>query len=247
MSTELFKRADGTYLNVEYIPGKTGKTIVYLHGLLSCIKSAKAQYLKAYAKAHGANYLAFDFTSHGNSWGTPTDWRIGRCFNDARDVLKAYTTSPSIIVGSSMGGYMGLLLSEHYPELVGAFIGLAPGADFMQRLWKTLFTKEQKDMLKKGVVLGPDESTKGYCFSYDMFKDARHFYQLHKKIPYTGPVRIIQGDKDPLVPYKTAFKIKDALASSDVQVILVKGAGHQLSTPEQLSILGRTLDEFIDK
>ena len=85
-----------------------------------------------------------------------------------------------------------------------------------------------------------------YCFSYEMFKDAKQFYQLDKKIPFDGPVRIIQGDKDVLVPYQRAFKIKDALTSSDVQIILIKGAEHKLSTPEQLKVLGRTLGEFIN-
>lgn len=246
MTIQTFKRDDGTFLNVEYIKGKSDDTIVYLHGLLSCIKSAKASYLKEYARVHNVSFLTFDFTSHGNSWGTPQDWRIGRCLNDAKDVLNHYLKKPAIITGSSMGGCIALLLAERCPELFKALIGLAPGADFMRWIWETMLDEKQKKLLKQGVVFGPDESTKGYCFSYDMFKDAQQFYQLDKKIPFNGPVRILQGDKDVLVPYQTAFKIKDALTSEDVQIILIKGAEHKLSTPEQLDILGHTLEEFIN-
>lgn len=246
MATQIFKKSDGTYLNVEYIKGKKDTTIVYLHGLLSSMQSAKCFYLKEFARQNGVGFLSFDFTSHGSSWGRPEDWRISRCLQDAKEVVTHYVNAPAIIVGNSMGGCVGLLLCEHYPDLVKAFIGLAPGADFMRFIWKNMISKEQKVLLKKGVVFGPDESTNGYCFSYEMFKDARRYYQLNKKIPYTGAVRIIQGDKDVLVPYPTAFKIKDALTSQNVQIILVKGAEHRLSTPEQLDILGHTLGEFIN-
>lgn len=246
MTIQTFKRNDGTYLNVEYIDAGAQDTLVYLHGLLSCIKSKKAQFLKEYAQHNHINFLTFDFTSHGDSWGQPKDWRIGRCLNDALDVLNHYLKAPALVVGSSMGGYIGLLLAEYAPDKLKALIGLAPGADFMRSIWKNMLTAKQKELLKQGIIFGPDESTRGYCFSYEMFKDARHFYQLHKKIPYTGPVRIIQGDKDALVPYQTALKIKDALTSEDVRITLIKGAEHKLSEPDQLNVLGRTLDEFIN-
>ena len=211
MTIQTFKRKNGTYLNVEYISAGSNDTIVYLHGLLSCIKSTKANFLKNYAKQHNVNFLTFDFTSHGNSWGQPQDWRLSHCLNDAKDILQHYLKKPAIIVGSSMGGCIGLLLAEYYPQFIKALIGLAPGADFMHFIWTNMLTKKQKELLKQGQTFGPSEATRGYCFSYDMFKDARKFYQLTKKIPFAGPVRIIQGDKDPLVPYQTAFKIKDAL------------------------------------
>ncbi|MBP5534413.1 MAG: alpha/beta hydrolase [Alphaproteobacteria bacterium] len=247
MTTEIFKREDGTFLNVEFIPGKdaTKAGIVYLHGLLSSMKSKKGQYLKAFAKAHGLSYLSFDFTAHGKSWGKPYDFMISRCLKDAIDVLNKYVKVPQIIVGSSMGGWIGLLLCKHYSEKVSAFVGLAAGADFMKFVWDNLLNENHRIQLKNGAIFGPSEETRGYCFTYQMFVDAAEHYILTEKLDYSGSVRLICGDKDQLVPFQTTFRIKDVLTSKDVQIICIKDAGHSLSSPEELSVIGYTLEGIL--
>ena len=249
MTTEIFKRSNGTFLNVEFIPGKDEKKpgIVYLHGLLSSMNSRKSQYLKAFAIEHGLSYLCFDFTAHGKSWGEPHDFMIGRCLSDASDLLNKYVKTPQIIVGSSMGGWIGLLLCKHLPEKVAAFIGLAPGADFTKFVWNKLLNEEHRNRLKNGEILGPSEETRGYCFTYKMFQDAAENYILTKKLKYNGPVRLICGDEDKLVPYQTVFHIRDVLTSKDVQIICIKGSEHALASPEELSILGNTLEGILNK
>lgn len=247
MTTEIFTRPNGTFLNVEYIAGKddTKPGIVYLHGLLSSMKSKKGRYLKAFAKAHGLSYLCCDFTAHGNSWGKPDDFLISRCLNDAKDILSRYIKAPQIIVGSSMGGWIGLLLCQQVPEKVAAFVGLAAGADFTKFIWDHLLTDDHKNALKAGAVLGPSEETKGYCFTYQMFLDAAENYVLTKKIDYTGVVRLICGDQDQLVPYQTSFHIKDVLTSSDVQITCIKGGDHSLSSFAHLGIIGNVLEGIL--
>ena len=247
MTAKIFKRSDGTFLNVEFIKGKDASKpgIVYLHGLLSSMKSKKGQYLKAFAIKHGLSYLCFDFTAHGKSWGKPYDFMISRCLKDATDVLNKYVKVPQIVVGSSMGGWIGLLLCQHHSEKVAAFVGLAAGADFTQFVWDHLLDKEHKEQLKKGAILGPSKETRGYCFTYKMFTDATKHFVLTKTIDYSGPIRLICGDKDQLVPYQTTFSIKDVLTSKDVQIICIKNAEHSLSSPEELSILGNTLEGIL--
>ena len=247
MIEEIFKRADGTFLKVEFVPGKNTEKpgIVYLHGLLSSSKSKKGQYLKAFAKAHGISYLCFDFTAHGQSWGKPHDFMIGRCLKDALDVLEKYVKVPQIIVGSSMGGWIGLLLCKFHPEKVAAFVGLAPGADFTKFIWDNLLDEKHRNRLKNGEILGPSEETKGYCFTYQMFLDAAEHYILTEKIDYAGSVRLICGDKDQLVPYQRVFSVKDVLTSKDVQIICIKDAGHALSSPEELSVIAYTLEGIL--
>ena len=248
MTTEIFTRQDGTFLNVEFIDGDTSRPgIVYLHGLLSNITSKKGRYLKAFARKKGLSYLCFDFSAHGQSWGQPSDFMISRCLQDALDVLKKYTSTPQIIVGSSMGGWIGLLLCKHVPQKVHAFIGLAPGPDFTKFIWNNLLSEQHKEALKGGVVLGPSEETKGYCFTYQMFQDAEKHFILDNPLLYNGPVRLLQGDKDVLVPYQTAFKIKDVLTSEDLIINLIKGGDHALSSPEHLSILGTTLEGILNQ
>ena len=247
MTTKVLKRTDGTFLNVEFIPGKDASKpgIVYLHGLLSSMKSKKGQYLRAFAIKHGLSYLCFDFTAHGKSWGEPHDFMISRCLKDAVDVLNKYVKVPQIIAGSSMGGWIGLLLCEQHPEKVAAFVGLAPGADFTKFVWDHLLDEKHRERLKKGEILGPSEETRGYCFTYKMFQDATKHFILTKDVEYSGPVRLICGDKDNLVPYQTVFQIRDVLTSKDVQIICIKGAGHSLSSPEELSVLGNTLEGIL--
>ena len=136
MTTEIFQREDGTYLNVEFLKGDTSKPgIVYLHGLQSCMNSRKGRYLKAFAEKKGLSYLSFDFSAHGLSWGKPSDFTIGRSLKDALDVLDKYVSVPQIIVGSSMGGWIGLLLCEKVPQKVAGYVGLASGTDFTQFVW----------------------------------------------------------------------------------------------------------------
>lgn len=246
MSEEVFSRPNGHYLNVEHIPVSGKPYIVYLHGLLSSLKSRKGQYLKAFAAEHGLSYLSFDFTAHGQSWGKPWDFSIGRCFEDAKDVIAHYCKTPAFIVGSSMGGLIGILLSEACPDKVAGYVGLAAGADFMDFIWNNKLLPEHKEALKNGAVLGPSDETSGYCFTYEMFEDARKYFILNRRVNFNGPVRLIQGDSDVLVPYPTVFKIKDVLTSSNVQIILIKGAGHALSEPAQLDAIGHTLKGLID-
>lgn len=229
MTNQIFKRDDGTYLNVEFIDGdKTKPGIVYLHGLLSSMNSKKGQYLKAFALEKGLSYLSFDFSAHGKSWGKPHDFTIGQCLTDALDVLDKFVSTPQIIVGSSMGGWIGLLLCEKAPEKVAAYVGLASGADFTKFVWTHLLNDKLRNALKNGLILGPSEETRGYCFTYKMFQDAEQHFVLDKKINYNGPVRLLGGDKDELVPFQTSLAIKDVLTSSDSQLILIKGGNHSL-------------------
>ena len=248
MANQIFKRNDGTYLNVEFIDGdKTKPGIVYLHGLLSNMNSKKGQYLKVFALEKGLSYLSFDFSAHGQSWGKPYDFTIGRCLKDALDILNHYVSVPQIIVGSSMGGWIGLLLCEKAPEKVAGYVGLASGADFTKFVWNNLLNDNLRQSLKDGLILGPSEETRGYCFTYQMFQDAEQYFVLDKKINYNGPVRLLWGDKDELVPFQTTLAIKDVLTSDNTQLILIKGGNHSLSLPEHLSIIGQTLEGVLNQ
>ena len=162
--------------------------------------------------------------------------------NDAIDILNRYVKVPQIIVGSSMGGWIGLLLCQHHPEKVAAFVGLAAGADFTKFVWDNLLNEDYRTRLKNGEIIGPSQETKGYCFTYQMFCDAAKHYVLTQNIDYSGPVRLICGDTDQLVPYQTTFNIKEVLTSKDVQIICIKDAGHSLSSPEELNVLAYTLE-----
>ena len=218
MTFQIFTKKDGHTLAYEQYNADKPYGIVYLHGLLSSRKSKKGQFLKSLAESLGLAYLGFDFTTHGDSWGEPADWRIGTCFQDALEIIQAKTSGPQIIVGSSMGGWIGLLLAEKIPEKVAGFLGLAAGADFTQYIWEHKLAEPHKRALEQGHIFGPDESTQGYCFAYPMFEEAKPYFVLNRRIDYKGPVILMNGDEDKLVPLETPFKIKDNLASDNVQI-----------------------------
>ncbi len=233
MTTGIYHRSNGTFLSYEKVE-RSSPGLIYLHGLMSSKDSKKGAFLKETAENLGLSYLSFDFSGHGASWGEPKDIRISRCLQDALDMIEKFTTGPQILLGSSMGGWIALLAAMNLPTRIMGVVGLAAGPDFTKRLWEDVLTDDYRNRLKKGEVLGPSEETQGYCFTYDLFKDAESYLLLEKPISYEGPVLLFNGDKDTLVSQKIAFQIKEQLVSQDVEVRIIKGAGHSLSAPSEL-------------
>ncbi len=231
MNTKKLKNTAGYLITYTLMPALTTGTpvIVYLHGLKSSRHSEKGKRLEKYAYDNKYGFLAVDYTAHGTSEGLPSDFRIERCLNDVLEVIQAENISnPLYLAGSSLGGWIAFLTAEKLSAQVKSVLTFAAGVDFLPMIWENLFTDEIKSLLKKGVVLGPNELTKGYCFSYAMFTEAEPYLLLNRRILYTGPVILVHGDKDDLIPYQNSFKIKDALESTDVQCHLIKGEGHAL-------------------
>lgn len=205
--------------------------VVYLHGLNSSRRSEKGKRLLAFAKAENYAFFSVDYTAHGESEGVPSDFRIGRCLDDVLTVIaKEKITNPLYLAGSSLGGWIAFLLAEKMPEQVKGVLTLAAGVDFLDYVWKKLLPGNVKALLKSGAVIGPSPATKGYCFSYPMFTEARPYFMLNRQISYAGPAVLVHGDKDTTVLPANSFKIKNALMSNDVQIHIVKGEGHSLSS-----------------
>mgnify|MGYP003288903119 CR=1 FL=1 len=231
MNTKKLKNTAGYLITYTLMPALTTGTpvIVYLHGLKSSRHSEKGKRLEKYAYDNKYGFLAVDYTAHGTSEGLPSDFRIERCLNDVLEVIQVENISnPLYLAGSSLGGWIAFLTAEKLSAQVKGVLTFAAGVDFLPMIWEHLFTDEIRNLLKKGIVLGPNELTKGYCFSYAMFTEAEPYLLLNRRILYTGPVILVHGDKDDLIPYQNSFKIKDALESTDVQCHLIKGEGHAL-------------------
>lgn len=243
MSKKFLNRENKT-ICYDYLKQNNQPCVVYLHGLKSSRQSLKAKRLKAYAKKNKYAYLALDYTAHGESEGNPSDFRVARCLNDVLDVLShEKITNPLYIAGSSLGGWIAFLLAEIKQAQVKGVLTLAAGVDFLPFVWKKILPFAFKVLLKRGLVLGPNAKTKGYCFSYPMFKEAEPYLMLHRKINYKGAVVLAHGDQDTIILPENSFKIKDALESSDVTLHIVKGEGHHLHSYP----LEDTMDYLIKK
>lgn len=249
MTHSVFIGSKGARIAYTYLPQKKAPTVVYLHGLCSSRSTEKAAAVAEFARQNRCAFLSLDYTAHGESSGKPADFRVGRCLRDARDVIQGLLppTSPLILVGSSLGGWIALLLAEEMASRVQGLLGIAAAPDFLDDIWRHVFSTRVRLLLRSGVVLGPNAHTRGYCFSYKMFREGHRHNVLNRRIRYQGPVILMQGDKDKLSKWSKAIEIKDALDSSDVQVALIKEGDHHLTRPSDLGLMHVYLSLLLKK
>lgn len=208
---------------------KASICLLYLHGLMSSRKSEKGKAIFKYAKKNNLGFLSLDYTAHGDSDGVQTEFRVGQCLEDVLSILDTELKNKKIVVvGSSLGGWLTLLLAEKRREFVKGIMTLAVAADFTKLVWDHMFDDDIRNRLKSGEVFGPSQETKGHCFTYQMFEEAEQHYLLQRQINYDGPCLLVHGDKDEIIPYKNSFAVKDALSSPKVCLQIMKGETHLL-------------------
>lgn len=231
MKDKIFVYPNGKKIFYTIHNKKSPLFLVYLHGLMSSRKSDKGKAILSYAKKNGLGFLSLDYTAHGQSDGDKTEFRVGTCLNDILSVIDLELKEKQIIlVGSSLGGWLTLLLAESKKSQIKGIMTLAVAADFTKLVWERMFNDEVRALLKSGKVLGPSEETKGHCFTYQMFEEADQHCLLHRCIAYNGPCLLVHGDKDEVIPYKNSFTVKEALTSSKVYLQIVKGETHLLKS-----------------
>ena len=219
--------------------------VVFLPGFRSDMQGSKALHLHDACAARGRAFLRFDYSGHGASAGQFEDGTISAWTDDATTVFDELTTGPQILVGSSMGGWIALLLALRRPERVAGLILLAPAPDFTQALMWPAFTPAQRAALERDGVIGlPSQYGEPTPVTRTLIEDGRNNLLLEKPIPLRCPVRILQGMADPDVPWRHALRLVDALDSSDVRLHLLKDGDHRLSRPDDLALLVGTLDSL---
>lgn len=225
--------------NAQRLPG-----LVFLGGFMSDMSGGKAQALEGYARAQGRAFLRFDYRGHGASSGRFEDATIGDWRGDALAMLDEMTEGPQILIGSSMGGWIMLLAALARPERIAGLIGIAAAPDFTEDLIWARATAEQRAALENvGYVDNPSAySEEPYRITRRLIEEGRGHLLLNRPIALICPVRLIHGLEDPDVPWQTSLRLAEALESKDVEVTLVKGAGHRLSEPADLARLARTIE-----
>jgi pimeloyl-ACP methyl ester carboxylesterase len=216
-------------------------TVVFLGGYRSDMNGSKALYLDDTCRAQGQPFLRFDYRGHGQSEGLFEEGTIGLWFSDALAVIDELTSGPLILVGSSMGGWIGLLVARARPERVQGFIGIAAAPDFTKDMEAGMTEAQKLVMARDGVVRIPNHySDEPYTITQALIQDGPDHFLLDKPLAMRFPVRLLQGMKDEDVPWQTAFRIKNALEEGgheDAKVLLVEEGNHRLSRPEDLAML----------
>lgn len=195
-------------------------------------------------RGQGAAFVRFDYSGHGASNGHFEDGTIGDWAADAIAVLDQVSVGPQIIVGSSMGGWIGLLAALARPDRVAAFVGIAAAPDFTQdMMWDDYGEGIREQLRREGVYYEPSEYGEDpYPITMKLIQEGRDHLVLRAPIPLRCPARLIQGQQDSSVPWNTALKLAERLDTDDVEVTLLKNGDHRLSSPEDLARLERTLD-----
>ncbi len=227
----------------------TGKNpgIVFLHGFKSDMTGGKALAVEAFCQRRGQAFLRFDASGHGGSGGNFEEGTIGQWTADAVAAIDALTEGPQILVGSSMGGWIMLLAALERRERVAGLVGLAAAPDFTEELIFDAFTPEQKQTLLSGGVVLVDNPVENvpYPITRRLIEEARQHLLLADPINLTCPVRLVHGQQDLDVPWQTALRLQEQLLSADVEVTLVKSAGHRLSEPQDLDRLFDLLERLL--
>ncbi len=240
-------RGDGVRLAWAHLPGRA-PTVVFLPGLRSDMAGSKALAVEAACAAHGQACLRLDYAGHGFSGGAFEDGTIGRWTADALLLVDRLTAGQVILVGSSMGGWIALLLARARPERITALIGIAAAPDFTETLmWDAMTPPERAALMRDGAIHVPSEYGEPLPITRALIEDGRRHLLLQAPIPIRAPIRLLQGQRDPDVPWQTALRLAERLESPDVEVTLVKDGDHRLSRPADLALLRRTLLVLLDE
>ncbi len=209
---------------------------------MSDMTGIKATFLEGFARARGHGFLRFDYSGHGASSGAFADGTIGRWRADALAALDGLTDGPQVLVGSSMGGWIALLVALARPERVAGVVTVAAALDFTEDLiWARLDPARRAALDRDGWFEEPSAYGPPYRIGRALIEDGRAHLLLRGPIAIAAPVRLIHGMADPDVPYETSVRTAKCLAGSDVRVTLIKDGDHRLSRAEDIRRLLATV------
>ena len=224
--------------------------IVWLSGFLSDMASTKVVYLSDWAAANGYAMLRFDYSGHGLSGGDIERASVSNWLEEARGMMELAGGRPIVLVGSSLGGWISLLLARAMARNGDArlkgLVLIAPAWDMTEKLmWEKMSETSRNAVLTEGVFYAPSNYDDPYPITKILIEDGRNHLLAEGGIPVKAPVRILQGMRDEDVPWEHSRALVDLLATDDVDLTLVKSAGHRLSEPADLARLSRTIEALI--
>jgi len=236
----------GRRIAYRHSPGR-GPGVVFLGGFRSDMTGTKAQFLQDWAEGQGRAFLRFDYSGHGVSGGDFRDGAIGDWLQDAAAVL-ALTEGPQVLVGSSMGGWIALLLARSMPERVAGLVGIAAAPDFTEdSMWAAFSPQDHAALAERGFVETPsDYSADPYVITRRLIEDGRDHLVLRSPLDLPMPARFLQGEADRDVPVAVALRLFGHVTGPDVRLTLVKAADHRFSTPDCLELIAATLAEVVE-
>ena len=244
MAVQVWRTEQGRQIAYELTAG-AAPGVVFLGGFRSDMTGTKARFLQDWAVAEGRAFLRFDYSGHGQSSGNFLDGAIGDWVEDARAAVETLTTGPQILVGSSMGGWIALLLARAIPARIAGLVGVAAAPDFTEDgMWTGFSAGQRAELMQTGQLATPsDYSADPYVITRRLIEDGRARLVLRTPLDLPFPVRLLQGSADVDVPPSVALRLFDHATCPDMRLTLVKGADHRFSTPACLEAIAVAIAE----
>ena len=239
--TEYFDGPQGRRIAYRHIPGN-GPALVFLPGYMSDMAGSKATSLIDWARETGRECLLLDYSGCGQSDGAFADGTLSRWRDEVVALVEDRIAGDVILIGSSMGGWLMLLMAEALGDRIAGLVGIAAAPDFTE--WG--LDADQKAQLERGETVfednpyGPDPTPTHPGF----YRDAQALCCLDGAIALDSPVRLIHGQRDADVPWEIALRLANRLRSDDIQVTLVKDGDHRLSRPQDIALLLRVIGDL---
>ena len=219
-----------------------GPGLFWLGGFNSDMRGTKALALDQWAAGRGRGCVRFDYSGHGESGGAFADGTIGRWLEESIAVFEQFCAGPQVVIGSSMGGWMALLLARELAQRgwsgasLAGLVLIAPAPDFTEALmWNRFSPEVRQEIETKGVWLRPSQYGEPYPITRALIEEGRNHLLLGSAIDVGCPVRILQGAQDPDVPWKHAFALAHRLPSDDVVLTMIQDGDHRLSRPQDIA------------
>ncbi len=222
----------------------TGPAVVFLGGFKSDMQGTKAVYLEEWAKAGGRAFLRFDYSGHGESDEDFTDGCIGEWFEDALAAI-GLLAGKVVLVGSSMGGWISLLVARQMPERVAGLVTIAAAPDFTEDSMWAGFSDAQKTELMAGQVALPSDYGEPYIITRRLIEEGRNRLVLRDPLALPFPVRFLQGTADEDVDMSVALRLLDHATGTDMRLTLVDGADHRFSDEPCLKLIAASVEDVL--
>ena len=229
---------------------KNATYIVFLHGFMSDLEGKKPKTFFYFAKKNKLGFLALEYFGHGRSSGEFTRGNITKWSNDARiTISKIVKKNDFILIGSSMGGWISLLMHRFYSSQIKGFLGIGSAPEFLARImWKKFPKKTKNEILKKGISKIKNGDYE-YLITKQLILDGKKTSNkvLNRKLYNTNPVTMIHGQKDEVVPVMYSRKVLKIFPKAEKKLLVIKNGDHSLSSKKNLNIICKELKSIIKK
>ncbi|WP_138934493.1 alpha/beta fold hydrolase [Roseovarius arcticus] len=221
-----------------------GPGAVFLGGFMSDMQGTKAVHLEAQARARGHAFLRFDYSGHGASSGAFTDGCISDWAADAMAVIEALTQGPQILVGSSMGGWIALLIARLTPARIAGLVTIAAAPDFTEdSMWAGFTAAQRAEVMEAGQISLPSDYDAPYTITRKLIENGRQNLVLRSPLNLPVPVRFLQGTADKDVDMGVSLSLLEHARGPDMRLTLVAGADHRFSDAACLGLIDDAITE----